>query len=122
MNINDCQSLWAFPCFPYAGSDSNQFPVYMTSQDLLVNLGPCSTASCTMATSIRSHSHHDYLGGGGTNDMSDWICRVAVKEFFPVVQVKAFNKAFSYYALAERPPETAHYRPQTKWLSYAANS
>jgi hypothetical protein len=33
--------------------------------------------------------------GGGTNDMSDWICRVAVKEFRPVVQVKAFNKAFS---------------------------
>jgi hypothetical protein len=45
--------------------------------------------------------------------MSDWICRVAVKEFFPVVQVKAFNKAFSY-ALAERPSETAHHKPQTK--------
>ena len=40
------------------------------------------------------------------------FCRVAVKEFLPVVQVKAF-KAFNY-ALAERPSETAHREPQTK--------
>jgi hypothetical protein len=36
-----------------------------------------------------------------------------VKEFRPVVQVKAFNKAFSY-AQAERPSETAHHKPQMK--------